>query len=91
MEIAQAKLSAQERRQKITERVCKLLVDRLGVAPERVTADADIIDDLGADSLDVVELMMAAEEEFQVSINDEDADEWRTAGDVAAWLESRVL
>ena len=56
------------------ERVKQIIVDQLGVAAEQVTPEASFIDDLGADSLDTVELVMALEEEFDIEIPDEDAE-----------------
>lgn len=58
----------------IAERVKEIVVDQLGVNPEQVTEDAKFIEDLGADSLDTVELVMALEEEFDMSIDDEDSE-----------------
>ena len=72
------------------ERVKKIIVDQLGVAPEQVTAEASFIDDLGADSLDTVELVMALEEEFDLEIPDEDAEKITTVADAIKYLESHV-
>jgi acyl carrier protein len=58
----------------VEERVRKIVVDQLGVKEEEVTLDASFVDDLGADSLDTVELVMALEEEFETEIPDEDAE-----------------
>lgn len=74
----------------IEERVKDLVVEQLGVSPDQVTHDASFIDDLGADSLDTVELVMAFEEEFDVEIPDEDAEKMTTVGDAIAYLEQRV-
>jgi acyl carrier protein len=60
------------------------------VAPEQVTAEASFIDDLGADSLDTVELVMALEEEFDIEIPDEDAEKMTTVADAIKYLESHV-
>ena len=62
------------------ERVREIIVDQLGVDPSAVTDDASFIDDLGADSLDTVELVMAFEEEFDIEIPDEDAEKLTTVG-----------
>lgn len=62
----------------IEERVKKIVVDQLGVKEEEVTADASFVDDLGADSLDTVELVMALEEEFDCEIPDEEAEKITT-------------
>ena len=72
------------------ERVKQIIVDPLGVAPEQVTAEASFIDDLGADSLDTVELVMALEEEFDLEIPDEDAEKMTTVADAIKYLESHV-
>ena len=58
----------------IEERVKKIIVEQLGVADDQVTPDASFVDDLGADSLDTVELVMALEEEFDIEISDEQAE-----------------
>lgn len=74
----------------IEERVKDLVVEQLGVSPDQVTNDASFVDDLGADSLDTVELVMAFEEEFEVEIPDEDAEKMTTVGDAIAYLEQRT-
>jgi len=61
-------------------RVCKVFVDNLGIKPEECKPDSDIIEDLGADSLDTVELVMGLEEEFEIQIPDEDAEKVTTLG-----------
>jgi acyl carrier protein len=63
------------------------VVDQLGVEPDAVRADADFIEDLNADSLDLVELTMTFEERFGVTIEDEEAARMKTPGDVQKWLE----
>ncbi len=72
------------------ERVRALVSTQLGVAPEEVVPDARILDDLGADSLDVVELVMALEEAFDVSVPDDDVTALRTIGDVSVYLDKRL-
>jgi acyl carrier protein len=67
-------------------RVREIIVNELGVEPEKVTDDASFVEDLGADSLDTVELVMAFEEEFGIDIPDEDAEQMRTVGDAIAYL-----
>ena len=71
----------------IEERVKKIIVDQLGVKPEQVTPDAKFIEDLGADSLDTVELVMALEEEFGNEIPDEQAEKLQSVGDVIKYIE----
>jgi acyl carrier protein len=74
----------------VEARVKELIVDQLGVSAEQVMAEASFIDDLGADSLDTVELIMALEEEFEIEIPDEDAEKIVTVGDAISYLESKV-
>ena len=69
------------------DRVKKIVIEHLGVEPEKVTEDASFIDDLGADSLDIVELVMAFEEEFGVEIPDDAAETILTVGDAIRFLE----
>ena len=71
-------------------RVREIIINELGVEPEKVTDDASFVEDLGADSLDTVELVMAFEEEFGVDIPDEDAEKMRTVGDAIAYLRKNV-
>ena len=70
----------------VEERVRKIIVEQLGVGEEQVTPDASFVDDLGADSLDTVELVMALEEEFDVEILDEDAEKIATVNDAISYL-----
>ena len=74
----------------IPERVSKIIAEQLGVKPERITPEADFADDLGADSLDTVELVMAFEEEFNLEISDEDAERMKKVKDVIGYLEKHV-
>ena len=67
-------------------KVKEIIINELGVDPERVTPEASFVDDLGADSLDTVELVMAFEEEFTIDIHDEDAEQMRTVGDAIAYI-----
>jgi len=71
------------------ERVKEIIVEQLGVNPDQVTPEAKFIEDLGADSLDTVELVMAFEEEFGAEIPDEDAEKLQTVGDVIKYIEER--
>lgn len=71
----------------IEERVCDLVVEQLGVSQDQVTKQASFVDDLGADSLDTVELVMAFEEEFGIDIPDEDAEKMVSVNDAIAYLE----
>src|ERR1041385_5628610 len=73
--------------EKTTEqRVKEIIVEQLGVNADQVTPDAKFIEDLGADSLDTVELVMALEEEFGQEIPDEEAEKWRSVGDVIKYI-----
>ena len=74
----------------VADKVKSIIVEQLGVDEEEVTPDASFVDDLGADSLDTVELVMAFEEEFGVDIPDEDAEKMRTVGDAIAYLRENV-
>jgi acyl carrier protein len=74
----------------IEERVKEIIADRLGVDPEEVTPDASFVEDLGADSLDTVELVMALEEEFGVEIPDEDAEKIQKVGDAIEYIKSHI-
>lgn len=71
-------------------KVNDIIVEQLGVDAERVKAEASFIDDLGADSLDIVELVMAMEEEFDIEIPDEDAEKLKTVQDVYTYLETKT-
>ena len=74
----------------ISEKVKDIIVEQLGVNPEQVTDTASFIEDLGADSLDTVELVMAFEEEFGVEVPDEDAEKLQTVGDVVSYIEKKT-
>ncbi len=69
------------------EKIRDIIVEQLGVDAEEITVESSIIDDLGADSLDIVELVMAFEEEFGVEIPDEAAEKIATVGDIISYLE----
>lgn len=70
------------------EKVKEIIVDQLGAKPEQIKMDSTIIDDLGADSLDVVELIMALEEAFEIEIPDEDAEKINSVGDIVNYIEA---
>jgi acyl carrier protein len=70
----------------IEPKVKKIIEEQLGVDAERVKPEASFIDDLGADSLDIVELVMAMEEEFDLEIPDEDAEKLKTVQDVTSYI-----
>jgi acyl carrier protein len=72
-------------------RIRELVAEQLGVNPSELSPDANILEDLGADSLDVVEMVMAIEEAFDIEISDEDAESMRTVGDVEAYISERLV
>ena len=74
----------------VDDRVKEIIVENLGVDQEKVTEAASFVEDLGADSLDTVELVMAFEEEFDVEIPDEDAEKMRTVGEAIAYLKNKT-
>ncbi len=73
----------------VEERVKNIITDQLAVELEKVTPTASFIEDLGADSLDIVELVMQMEEEFDLDIPDEDAEKIKTVGDVISYIQSK--
>ena len=73
----------------VLERVTKVIVDRLGVDESEVKLEASFREDLGADSLDVVELVMEFEDEFDMEISDEDAEQISTVGNAVSYIESK--
>ena len=73
----------------VEEKIKAIIAEQLGVKPEEVTPKASFIDDLGADSLDTVELIMALEEEFNIEIPDEDAEKMATVGDAVKYIEEK--
>jgi acyl carrier protein len=75
----------------VEKRVKEIVVEQLGVNPDQVTPQASLIEDLGADSLDAVELVMVFEEEFGTEIPDEDAEKLQTVGDIIKYLDERGL
>ena len=74
----------------IFEQVKKILCDQLDLEEEQVNEDSEVIDDLGADSLDIVDLVMTLEEEFDTEIPDEDIENLKTVGDIVKYIEERV-
>ena len=74
----------------INEKVKEIIIDQLGVDANEITEDASFIDDLGADSLDTVELIMAFEEEFDIEIPDEEAEKLITVGKAMEYLEAKL-
>ena len=74
----------------IEERVMKIVVEQLGVKEEEVTSEASFVDDLGADSLDTVELVMALEEEFKIEIPDEDAEKITTVQQAIDYIDHHL-
>ncbi|MBA7565970.1 acyl carrier protein [Candidatus Atribacteria bacterium 1244-E10-H5-B2] len=68
------------------DRIKKIIVDRLGVDESKITEDSSFVDDLGADSLDIIELIMVFEEEFNTEIPDKDAEKMKTVGDAIKYL-----
>ena len=72
----------------IFEQVKKILCDQLDLDEEQVTEDSEVIDDLGADSLDIVDLVMTLEEEFDTEIPDEDIENLKTVGDIVKYIRS---
>jgi len=74
----------------VFERVMKIVVEQLGVDEDQVTKDASFVDDLGADSLDTVEMIMAFETEFNIEIPDEDAEKITNVGEAVKYIEERL-
>jgi acyl carrier protein len=75
----------------VSEKVRKMIVDQLGVNESEVVPEAKFIDDLGADSLDIVELIMALEDEYGIEIPDEDAEKIETVGDAIRYIEEHMV
>ena len=76
--------------EEIFEKVKKIIVEQLGVQESNISMESSFLDDLGADSLDIVELIMALEEEFEIEIPDADAEKVVTVGDVVEYIKSHV-
>ena len=77
--------------EEIAERIKSIIVEQLGVSLEEVTPQASFIEDLGADSLDIVELIMALEEEYDMEIPDEDAEKLQTVEQVTSYVQSKSV
>jgi len=73
------------------DKIKTIIADQLGVKFEEITPGSSFVDDLGADSLDTVELIMALEEEFEIDIPDEDAEKIKTVGDIIKYIEDKSL
>ena len=74
----------------VESKIKTIIAEQLGVKPEEVTPNASFVDDLGADSLDTVELIMALEEDFNIEIPDEDAEKMKTVGDAIKYIEEKA-
>ncbi len=74
----------------LTHRLAEIIVEQLGVSPEEISPEASFMDDLGADSLDIVELVMAMEAEFDIEIPDDDASQLERIGDAISYVEARI-
>lgn len=73
------------------EKIKEILVEQLGVSADEISLDSSLMDDLGADSLDLVELVMALEQEFDLEISDEDAENIKTVGDAVNYVKEKAL
>ena len=71
------------------DKVKKLLAEQLNIAPDKITMTSKVIDDLGADSLDVVEMLMTLEDEFNVTVSDEESVNLKTVGDIVKLIDSK--
>jgi acyl carrier protein len=74
----------------LEQRISEMIIEQLGATKEEIVPEASFIDDLGADSLDIVELVMAMEETFDIEITDDDAEKIQTIGDAVAYLRKRL-
>jgi acyl carrier protein len=88
--VADAFASTGEQGMPVAEKVKQIIVEQLGVDENQVDPNASFVDDLGADSLDIVELVMAFEEAFDIDIPDEDAEKLRTVGDAMNYLHQKI-
>ena len=74
--------------QTVEDRVKRIVCNQMGTAPEKVTPETSFVNDLGADSLDIVQLIMALEEQYQLEISDEEAEKIRTIRDIVTYIEN---
>ena len=74
----------------VHDRVAKIVCDQMGTTPDKISKDTSFINDLGADSLDTVELVMEFEDEFEISIPDEDAEKIQTVGSAVDYIEGKL-
>lgn len=74
----------------VQDRVVKIVCDQMGTTPDKISTDTSFINDLGADSLDTVELVMEFEDEFEISIPDEDAEKIQTVGSAVDYIEGKL-
>lgn len=74
----------------IEDKVKRILADRLDIEPQEIRADAEFINDLGADSLDIVELLMSLEDEFDLEVSDEEAENIKTVQDAVNFINERI-
>ena len=74
----------------VERKVREIVAEQLGISEDEITRDSSFLNDLGADSLDIVELLMALEEEFSVEIPDEDAEKMATVGDVVEYIDAKT-
>lgn len=74
----------------IFEKIKKILCDQLDIEEDSISMDSNIIDDLKADSLDIVDLIMSMEEEFDISFSDDDIDKFKTVGDIVHYIEKYI-
>jgi len=74
----------------IFEKVKKLLAEQLNISPDKITDKSKVIDDLGADSLDVVEMLMTLEDEFNITVSDEESVNLKTVGDIVKVIETKT-
>jgi acyl carrier protein len=74
----------------IEERVARIVCNQMGTSPEKITPETSFVNDLGADSLDTVELVMEFEDEFEISIPDEDAEKIQTVGNAVQYIKAKA-